>query len=1568
MSSEEESDTNNSSYDLLYDSIGDNNKPAVQLQQLLKKQQFGICNNILNNSSALEQQRISARQRVDAGEPRNSYSSIPNFSSRSAAFMNGGLYGAIFSQHQNNSGASTAVQQQQQAANFGSLFGPSGYGPAKMLNDLLQGRTQLVKQENLMISPNNLNNNIGNGSEQSLLSANNIQNNIIDGQATLLKDSSSENNSCNNNSVVTPNNLVNNCPNMDTSGLMLDEATAQATNDLAHHMLRNILQGKKELQLALDQELRKANAQSGSGNGSERNSPDNNNTILNKNNNLTNNNNYDKSAENALSPNNIVNNNSTTTITADNLNNQSDVNNKSSENNNSSKNINNTKNNDTDDKNKNNNSDDANSNKENNNRDTNIPMPKQEEIDLNDEDMEINCIPELENSLDSHMSNQATDGKDDIMDSDKGDSSPSPILSNSKPELDLKRARVENIVSSMRASPSAQVNGCKKRKLYHPQQHDNSTMMERYAAAAVGLNLGLNLHSFMLNNSTGPESVDDEDDENGEPHDIHRKLAEKTLLKSQLKSMQDQLAEMQQKYIQLCNRMDQTSDTPDIDENSSDIVEDDMNNEALNKRTSPLTKLPMESPVKDLPQKSTPPTPNNLSQLMSKMMSAKIQGHLPPHLSHQFNGQIPFLQHLQQQQAMHDAAANMQQGGHENPASLHAAAMYQKLIMEQHARRAKEVADQQQQELLNQQREQQAQVQQQQQQQQIQQNNNNSNAQNNMGQNMQNPNQKPNSQSPNQNQGPPQGQNPNGQLSKVPSELAERLKKTLLKSQLKSMQDQLAEMQQKYIQLCNRMDQTSDTPDIDENSSDIVEDDMNNEALNKRTSPLTKLPMESPVKDLPQKSTPPTPNNLSQLMSKMMSAKIQGHLPPHLSHQFNGQIPFLQHLQQQQAMHDAAANMQQGGHENPASLHAAAMYQKLIMEQHARRAKEVADQQQQELLNQQREQQAQVQQQQQQQQIQQNNNNSNAQNNMGQNMQNPNQKPNSQSPNQNQGPPQGQNPNGQLSKVPSELAERLSMMRNNNIPSISGHDLEGLAEVLKQEISTSLTNLVDTIVSRFMQQRKFLGKASERAVAATEQFSKDLMLASQLLDRKSPRSKVQDRNSNAGNTGSNQNSAAAMFQPPKPPQGMSPVTAAALYNSMANLGNPNNPNPFCLPEPRETTREEQNEALSLVVTPKKKRHKVTDTRITPRTVSRILAQDGIGASTNYIANDSNSQNNGNKQMNSNAPTPTSQAPSQVPSESPSPRQKYHPPTSSILPVSLPTSVAIPNPSLHESKVFSPYSPFFNPHGPQPSQLHHMHHMSASPPGLGNMMDPRDSPPLPHPQTMLHPALLAAAHHGNSPDYSHIRAAMDANDRNSDCNSGELSYDGMQPTISFSKNQLTYNRLIKQTQDLLLKEQQSQNNLNEHESITPVYSSTLTPMHLRKAKLMFFWVRYPSSAVLKMYFPDIKFNKNNTAQLVKWFSNFREFYYIQMEKYARQAVSEGVKSVDDIHITLDSEIYRVPPNFRYVIEQTLKEFFRAIQSGKDTEQSWKKSIYKIISRLDDQVPEYFKSPNFLEQLE
>lgn len=77
--------------------------------------------------------------------------------------------------------------------------------------------------------------------------------------------------------------------------------------------------------------------------------------------------------------------------------------------------------------------------------------------------------------------------------------------------------------------------------------------------------------------------------------------------------------------------------------------------------------------------------------------------------------------------------------------------------------------------------------------------------------------------------------------------------------------------------------------------------------------------------------------------------------------------------------------------------------------------------------------------------------------------------------------------------------------------------------------------------------------------------------------------------------------------------------------------------------------------------------------------------------------------------------------------------------------------------------------------------------SSSPPRMHKME--RESPPIHHPPTLLHPALLAAAQHGGSPEYSHMRVPsgamnMDNGDRNSDCNSGDISYDGMQPTISF----------------------------------------------------------------------------------------------------------------------------------------------------------------------------------------
>ncbi|XP_036887530.1 prospero homeobox protein 2 isoform X2 [Sturnira hondurensis] len=119
----------------------------------------------------------------------------------------------------------------------------------------------------------------------------------------------------------------------------------------------------------------------------------------------------------------------------------------------------------------------------------------------------------------------------------------------------------------------------------------------------------------------------------------------------------------------------------------------------------------------------------------------------------------------------------------------------------------------------------------------------------------------------------------------------------------------------------------------------------------------------------------------------------------------------------------------------------------------------------------------------------------------------------------------------------------------------------------------------------------------------------------------------------------------------------------------------------------------------------------------------------------------------------------------------------------------------------------------------------------------------------------------------------------------------------------------------------------------------------------------------------------KFNRCVTSQMIKWFSNFREFYYIQMEKFARQAISDGVVDPEVLVVLRDSELFRalnmhynkgsdfeVPDCFLDVASLTLQEFFRAVSAGKDSDPSWKKPIYKVISKLDSDLPETFKSPS------
>ncbi|KAL1129793.1 hypothetical protein AAG570_012737 [Ranatra chinensis] len=1133
-----------------------------------------------------------SRQRVDAGEPRNSYSSIPNFSSR-PSFLAGGLYGALFSQSHRHLGLLS-----------------QGFGPAKMLNELL-GRQ--VKRAADAGAPADALTAVDPAASDPTLGFDRLDTGAIIGRGA-------------------------------------DDEAGPPVADVAHHMLRDILQGRKKELLALEQELRGV----GAGVNADPPSPDDNDSINNNNNNNNNN--------NDLKGNALIDGGDASRNFSNGADNESAVNGVVE-------------------------TDDGSGGEGGN--------ATEEGLDRDDSDSEPSLASPASDPAVKIIKEEPEDGNKES--------------GHKTEQIELKRARVENIVSSMRSSPSlpTQVNGCKKRKLYHPQQHD--TTAERYSGSGAGANASV----FADDDTADNNSCD--------ATEIRQKKVEKDALKTQLRTMQEQLAEMQQKYVQLCTRMDQDSECHDVDDGGSDIDRD----ESLSPPEKTIKNSPATTPVKEMAAASgrvTTPVGSSVSPVVSKMISAKLQ---PPHVNpHQmplppnFNGALSLLQQQVLQDQQH--AAHHHSHHHHHPQMAHhalsnAAAMYfgvsHKFFVEQEARLNKEAA--------------------------------------------------------------------------IAAEQHQ---------QHVSQQQQHTNQQQQHH------------------------------------------------------------NQAQQGQQQGQQQALQQALQPGQQPQSQSQQPSQQPQGQQHQPHQSTTHSQH----------------------------------------------------------------------------------NRQSPTRHQ------------NKTP-EFAERSTASRNNMMAPVSGSDLEGLADVLKTEITSTLGNIIDSIMSRFVQQKRFAGKQSE---AAAELLNRDLALASQLLDRKSPRTKVVDRGNGCGdrsngapapngtnvpapppsingtvfppvappqhhqaNNGNNNNPVrpspnAAMFQPPKPPPGMS------------SAGNPGgHGNPFCSSESREGAPE-QNEALSLVVAPKKKRHKVTDTRITPRTVSRILAQDGLGGVPPTGSEPSSKFGQLVASTSGGAP------------ESPPPRP-YHPPPPPMLPVSLPTSVAIPNPSLHESQVFSPYSPFYH--------QGHPHVPAGSPPGVADL---RDSPPLPHPPTLLHPALLAAAQHAASPDYTNIRInsaltpANDNVDRGSDCNSGDGPYDGITPTIS-----------------------------------------TLTPMHLRKAKLMFFWVRYPSSAVLKMYFPDIKFNKNNTAQLVKWFSNFREFYYIQMEKYARQAVSEGVKTADDLHVSGDCEIYRVlnlhynrnnhievPQNFRYVVEQTLREFFKAIQGGKDTEQSWKKCIYKIISRLDDPVPEYFKSPNFLEQLE
>ncbi|XP_014452500.3 prospero homeobox protein 2 [Alligator mississippiensis] len=155
---------------------------------------------------------------------------------------------------------------------------------------------------------------------------------------------------------------------------------------------------------------------------------------------------------------------------------------------------------------------------------------------------------------------------------------------------------------------------------------------------------------------------------------------------------------------------------------------------------------------------------------------------------------------------------------------------------------------------------------------------------------------------------------------------------------------------------------------------------------------------------------------------------------------------------------------------------------------------------------------------------------------------------------------------------------------------------------------------------------------------------------------------------------------------------------------------------------------------------------------------------------------------------------------------------------------------------------------------------------------------------------------------------------------------------------------------------------------------PPAQGSLTPGHLKKAKLMFFYTRYPSAATLKAYFPDVRFSRSVTAQLIKWFSNFREFFYLQAERFSRQALSGGRAGPQGPSVTPACQLarvlcqhfnkasdYQVPTGFLEVTQVAVREFSQAIAGGRDADPAWKKPIYRVISKLEADIPEAFRAP-------
>ncbi len=296
-------------------------------------------------------------------------------------------------------------------------------------------------------------------------------------------------------------------------------------------------------------------------------------------------------------------------------------------------------------------------------------------------------------------------------------------------------------------------------------------------------------------------------------------------------------------------------------------------------------------------------------------------------------------------------------------------------------------------------------------------------------------------------------------------------------------------------------------------------------------------------------------------------------------------------------------------------------------------------------------------------------------------------------------------------------------------------ELKGLADILKSEITASLAIIIDSIVGRFLQATRnnnqhvpnvnnvrpplvgvkpasFLSEMDKPTsllppMPSLKNTSTPSGRAPQVRDRAAPRSSAMGpvsmynplcpkpitttSTSMAFPLPPTLRPAPGLLQQATPPAAISQAalpssTTSTASSSLNNNNSEDEHNSSPSPVGRDLSPPEQDEALSLVVTPKKRRHKVTDTRITPRTLSRVLGEPlaELHKQFPHFAASLNNLNNPEGSPGNNA--------------SPRPQPPSHPlfpglPAPPGLLAGLPTSVAIPNPSLAD---FNPFSSFYSP--------------------------------------------------------------------------------------------------------------------------------------------------------------------------------------------------------------------------------------------------------------------------------